>query len=219
MFSLGNLKTFIPVFRSKAQELSELFDKAIAKDDGVVESKYFSTTKTFCQRLTGIVIEACSRATLDIIGIFGLGVDLKNMSSEDSVFHECYHDVFEPGPAGMVLTAINAFVPIRWLPVKANRDFIRANGIVHSILGDIVKQRIEEVRTARERSSPNDKVSGEQESRDLLTFMVQEKYFGDDGDRWTEDDMLNQILNVVAGGRCYYHLGVWKVGARTANVK
>lgn len=37
MFSLGNLKTFIPVFRSKTQELSALFDRAIAKDEGVVE--------------------------------------------------------------------------------------------------------------------------------------------------------------------------------------
>jgi hypothetical protein len=37
MFSLGNLKSYLPVFRSKAEELSSLFDRAIAKDDGIVE--------------------------------------------------------------------------------------------------------------------------------------------------------------------------------------
>jgi len=166
-----------------------------------------------------LVIEVFSRATLDIIGIFGLGVDLKNLSSENSIFHECYHDVFEPGPAGMVLTAINAFVPIRWLPVKPNRDFMRANGIVRSILGDVIKQRIEKVRIAKERSSPGHRVAEEQESKDLLTFMVEEKYFGYDDDRWTEEDMLNQILNFVAGGECCSHFEGWKVGTRTANLK
>ncbi|KAH8907658.1 cytochrome P450 [Coniochaeta sp. PMI_546] len=181
MFSLGNLKSFLPVFRSKAEELSSLFDRAIAKDDGIVE-----------------LVEVYSRLTLDIIGVFGLGVDLQNLSSEHSIFHECYHEVFDPPPAGLVLTAINAFVPIRWLPVKPNRDFIRANGIVHSMLGEIIKQRIVDVRTAKKRSKPDVEVSDEK-SKDLLTFMVEEKYYAEDGDTWSEDDMLNQILNFVAG--------------------
>lgn len=183
MFSLGNLKSFLPVFRSKAEELSGLFDRAIAEDGGIVE-----------------LIEVYSRLTLDIIGIFGLGIDLQNLSSEQSVFHECYREVFDPPPAGLVLTAINAFIPIRWLPVKPNRDFIRANGIVHSMLDDIIKQRIADVRTAKGQSEPEKGASEEEKSKDLLTFMVEEKYFAADGDTWSEDDMLNQILNFVAGG-------------------
>ncbi|OIW30733.1 cytochrome P450 [Coniochaeta ligniaria NRRL 30616] len=183
MFSLGNLKSFLPVFRSKGEELSGLFDRAIAKDDGIVE-----------------LVEVYSRLTLDIIGIFGLGVDLDNLSNKHSVFHECYHEIFDPTPAGLVLTAINAFVPIRWLPVKPNRDFIRANGIIHSMLGDIIKQRVADVRTARGQPKPDKKASEEENSKDLLTFMVEEKYFAEDGDSWSEEDMLNQILNVVAGG-------------------
>lgn len=141
--------------------------------------------------------------TLDIIGIFGLGIDLQNLSSKHSVFHECYHEVFDPPPAGLVLTAINAFIPIRWLPVKPNRDFIRANGIVHSMLDNIIKQRIADVRTPRGRSKPEKGEFEEEKSKDLLTFMVEEKYFAADGDTWSEDDMLNQILNFVAGGKCY----------------
>jgi cytochrome P450 len=147
-----------------------------------------------------LVIELYSRLMLDIIGVFGLGVDLENLSSEHSVFHDCYHETFAPGPTGMALTAINAFVPIRWLPVKANRDFIRANGIVHSILGNIVKQRIAEVQEARKQPDLHNGTSGDEKSKDLLTYMVEEKYFGDGGDHWSEDDMLNQILNFVAGG-------------------
>jgi cytochrome P450 len=148
------------------------------------------------------VVEVYSRLTLDIIGIFGLGVDLQNLSSEHSIFHECYHEVFDPPPAGLVLTAINAFVPIRWLPVKPNRDFIRANGTVHSMLDDIIKQRIAEVRTVKGQSKADDKASEEEKRKDLLTYMVEEKFFAEDGDSWSEKDMLNQILNFVAGGQC-----------------
>jgi cytochrome P450 len=148
------------------------------------------------------VVEVYPRLTLDIIGIFGLGVDLQNLSAEPSAFHECYHEVFDPPPAGLVLTAINAFVPIRWLPVKPNRDFIRANGIVHSMLGDIIKQRIADVRSAKGQSKLDNKESEKEEIKDLLTFMVEEKYFAEDGDTWSEDDMLNQVLNFVAAGQC-----------------
>ncbi|KAB5546919.1 cytochrome P450 [Coniochaeta sp. 2T2.1] len=183
MFSLGNLKSFLPVIRGKAEELSELFDRAIAKDDGIVE-----------------LIEVYSRLTLDIIGIFGLGKDLENLASEHSIFHECYHEVFDPPPLGLVFTAINAFVPIRWIPLKPNKDFMRANGIVHSMLDEIIKQRVAEVRTARAQGKLDVKVDDEERTKDLLTFMVEEKYFAEDGDRWSEEDMLNQILNFVAGG-------------------
>lgn len=148
-------------------------------------------------------MEAYSLLTLDIIGVFSLGLDLKNLSSQHSIFHECYHEIFDPPPAGLVLTAINAFVPIRWLPVKPNRDFIRANGIVHSMLDDIIKQRIAEVQREKEQSNSQKKASDEEESKDLLTFMVQEKYFADDSDRWSQGDMLDQILQFVAAGKCY----------------
>ncbi|KAL1853938.1 hypothetical protein VTK73DRAFT_8869 [Phialemonium thermophilum] len=179
MLSLGNLKNFLPVIRSKAEELTDVLDRAIAKDDGVVE-----------------LIEVYSRLTLDIVGIFGLGVDLQNLSTEHSIFHDCYHQIFDPPPIGLAVTAINAFVPIRWLPIKPNRDFLNANKVVHTILGDYVKQRIEDVRSAREQRRPEEA----DKSKDLLTYMVEEKYFATDGDVWSEQDMLNQILNFVAGG-------------------
>lgn len=147
-----------------------------------------------------IVVSVCSRLTLDIIGVFGLGVDLESLTSEHSVFEECYHEVFDPPTAGLILTAINAFVPIRWLPVKANQDFNRANGIVHSMLSDIIKKRVGDVRDAKKQGKPVDAVAEQEKSKDLLTFMVEEKYFAENGDNWSEDDMLNQVLNVVAGG-------------------
>jgi cytochrome P450 len=128
---------------------------------------------------------------------------LHNLSSDHSIFHECYHEVFDPPPAGLVFTAINAFVPIRWLPVKPNIDFMRANGTVHSMLNGIIQERIAEARMARAGQSKSaSKVDDEEKSTDLLTFMVEQKYLSEDGDRWTEQDMLNQILNFVAGGEC-----------------
>jgi hypothetical protein len=40
ILSLSNLKSFVPLFLSKAEELSDLFDRAIAKEGGIVERSF-----------------------------------------------------------------------------------------------------------------------------------------------------------------------------------
>lgn len=128
---------------------------------------------------------------LDIMGVFALGIELKNLeSSSSTTFHDCYHEVFEPDTTGQILTAINGVIPIRWLPLAANRRFKRANAIVRSQLKAIIRQRVEEVGAANTREEG----TGEREVTDLLTFMVEEKYFAEN-DRWTEKDILNQVCS------------------------
>lgn len=126
---------------------------------------------------------------LDIMGVFALNVELKNLESSSSTsFHDCYHEVFEPDTVGQILTALNGIVPIRWLPIPANKRFKRANAVVRSQFKAIIKQRIEEVGARRAKGDDSD----EREVKDLLTFMVEEKYFAQN-DKWTEEDILNQV--------------------------
>ena len=141
--------------------------------------------------LTDIVVSTYSKIMLDIMGVFALGKELNNLrSASGSSFHDCYHEVFEPDAMGQVLVAINAFIPIRsWLPLKANKRFVHANAIVHGELGSIVKQRIAEIGERRKRGLEDNSVG----VKDLLTYMVEDKYYASDEDRWTEEDILNQV--------------------------
>jgi hypothetical protein len=53
-FSLTKLKKLIPVFQEKAQQLTRYFDKQIAAEDGIVESKQINLS----------VFSTCNRSLL-----------------------------------------------------------------------------------------------------------------------------------------------------------
>src|SRR5689334_12862004 len=128
---------------------------------------------------------------LDIMGVFALGVELDNLGSgrdTTTSFHECYHEVFEPDAVGQLLVAMNGFMPIRWLPIESNRRFLHANKVVRSQLTEIIRNRIQTIEARKEAGMDG----GVTEIKDLLTFMVTEKYFSSH-DRWDEDKILNQV--------------------------
>lgn len=137
------------------------------------------------------MVSIYSKIMLDIMGVFALGVELDNLGSgpdTNTSFHKCYHEVFEPDAVGQLLVALNAFMPVRWLPVESNRRFLHANKVVRSQLSDIIQNRIQIIKARKEAGMDGSMT----EIKDLLTFMVTEKYFAAH-DRWDEDNILNQV--------------------------
>jgi hypothetical protein len=201
LFGLTNLKKYIPVFRRKAREVVKLFEAAIDENDGRITGKEpthrSSVPLSWCcvKPLTfAPVMPIFSKLTLDIMGVFALGIELNSLEAP-SVFEACYKEMFEQPLAGQLLIAINAYFPIRWLPIKINRDFLRAKETVRSQLRIVVKERISEMQEGQvsaKRQSATD-------ADDLLTFLVREKYLKEeDGPRWTEDEMLEQVRFVLS---------------------
>lgn len=143
-----------------------------------------------------------SRVTLDVIGIFALGMELRNLETP-SEFVRCYQIAFDPPRSGQILAAINMVIPIRWIPFpRANRDFVKANATMRRLLSDITQQRIDEIRAGKKESlvqkydAPN---------KDLLTYMVEEKYLAAK-DNWSKEDLVEQVMNFVATGMlCSQH--------------
>ncbi|KAK5652883.1 hypothetical protein OQA88_9549 [Cercophora sp. LCS_1] len=179
LFSIANLKKYIPVFQRKVRDLAGLLDKAVDEDDG-----YITLSPMF------------SKLTLDIMGIFALGTELNSLAAP-TVFEKCYKELFEQSRAGQLLIAINAFFPIRWLPVKINRDFVRAKWTVRDQLHTIVKERITDMREGRASAARPSAT----EADDLLSYLVREKYLKDgDGPRWTDEHILEQMITFTAAG-------------------
>ncbi|KAK3339913.1 cytochrome P450 [Lasiosphaeria hispida] len=173
-FSLTKLKLLLPVFQKKAEELSSYFDKQIETRDGIIE-----TVGTF------------TSLTLDIIAIATLGVELHNLE-ESTRFHECYQQVFNPAPVGQVLFVLDSILPVRWIPIEANRQFKRATKELRELVREIVRQRVKDV-TERGKGIIND--TGR---RDLLTYMIEETYTTDNP--WDEDELMGHILNMLSAG-------------------
>ncbi|OCL03967.1 cytochrome P450 [Glonium stellatum] len=167
-FSFGNVKKLQVVFNAKAQELTAtLAKKASSNPDEPIEvSKIFS------------------KATLDIIGLVVLGVELNSLSSSSS-FAECYGRILNQSPVGQAISALNMFLPVRkWLPLKANRDFVKANQEVRRLLREAIRERKREI-LEEEKTKSQFTVEG---GRDLLTFMIYEKSQGENP--WTDEDIL-----------------------------
>lgn len=130
-FSLKSIRKLEPVFKDKAQDICRFFDQCISKNDG--------KTGTFdC-------IDTFMRAILDVMGTVILGVDLDYVKpgtegetsqgrdtgktgegKQGCSFHEAYDVFFSPDTVGKIILLANAHVPLRWLPIKANREFLFA---------------------------------------------------------------------------------------------
>jgi len=74
--------------------------------------------------------------------------------------------------------------------LKANRDFIAANQEIRRLLRNLIKQRRNEIDSGRYNGS----------GRDLLTFMLEERLPNGDKNLWSDEDILNHLLNFVAAG-------------------
>lgn len=122
-----------------------------------------------------------AKTTLDIVGVAALGYELNSLSSS-SILAESYEKIFEfVTPLQILISLVHRYIPIRrWLPLKANRDYVNANLEVRQRLRQHIRQRKQEFREG--------KIRGEKSSRDLLTLMIEESK-----DTWSEDEMLGYV--------------------------
>ncbi|CAK7197853.1 hypothetical protein SEUCBS139899_000503 [Sporothrix eucalyptigena] len=173
LFTVANIKSYLPLLREKANRLVDEMSKA---DDGLVEMK-----------------QLYAKITLDVVGIFVLGEDLHNFECRTE-FQTCYESMFDLSTAGMLLAAVNLAVPIRWIPLQANREFMDASKRLRQILTDMTEERIAAVEAKMGKQSSPTPI-------DLLTYMVETKYLAKiPGDRWTKQELIEQVLNFMATG-------------------
>ncbi|KAL7619864.1 hypothetical protein AAE478_010410 [Parahypoxylon ruwenzoriense] len=156
VFSVPNMKKLQPVFQEKAEEMiSYIQNRLKANPMGNLEVQSIFT-----------------KATLDAIGVAALGVELENLRSEELKmdFLECYFRMLAQPPLSALISFIHVHIPIRrFIPLEANWGFIRAMRGVHTMLDQCIEQRIRDLK-----STDREKVGGT-ESRDLLTYMIEER--------------------------------------------
>jgi cytochrome P450 len=140
------------------------------------------------------VTDIFSKVTLDVIGVVVLGVELGNISSQNSPsnskwnFHECYDTLFFQSNLGQILTFANAFIPLRWLPLQVNLKFKQARDAVVKMLDEFLDRRMKEVKTAGKSST-----KGIGDGRDLLTFMLEETLAEDGQNCWTHAQLRDSV--------------------------
>ncbi|KAI1103015.1 cytochrome P450 [Jackrogersella minutella] len=156
VFSVPNMKKLIPVFQQKAEEMTFFIQRRIKENP----SGNLEVQKIF------------TKATLDAIGVAALGIELENLRSEELKldFLQCYIRMLSQPPLSALISFIHVHIPIRrFIPLEANWGFMRAMRGVHSMLNQCIEERIRDIK-----STDREKVGGT-ESRDLLTYMIEER--------------------------------------------
>lgn len=197
-FSLKNIRRLETIFQSKARDICTFFDQCIAQDDG--RTGAMDCTTTF------------SKAILDIMGSAILGINLDYVKPGDGApnaslkgrvdtlggkwnFHDAYEVFFSPGVVGKMLLVVNCVVPVRWLPLEANREFLSATDWLNDVLRNLIRDRYRQVAHAVSSGKYESK-----DSRDLVTFIVEESLLGGVTEGIGEDEFLGHLLEFMAAG-------------------
>ncbi|KAI0117634.1 cytochrome P450 [Hypoxylon sp. NC0597] len=202
-FSTFNVKKLEPVFSSKAKELGDILEQTISSGD----EKNGGSGIIDCT-------DAFSKVTLDIIGVTVLGVELANLrpgnvggqihsrpkhidGKKEYTFHDAYEVIFSQDLVGKILFFANSFVPTRWLPLEANREFAFATKWLRGVLTELIRDRYKRINEAR-KSGKYERVK--ENSRDLLSYIIEESMPGGPAEGIEEENFLGHLLQFMAGG-------------------
>ncbi|KAL6837882.1 cytochrome P450 [Trichoderma camerunense] len=196
--SKPSVRKMLPIFKDKARELSVEFDTAIGEDkDGVVE------------------VEALmNRTAFKVISTALLSRDISEFRSSSSPlsFEECYRAVLVPPLLGKIITFLNPFIPLRWLPIEANRAFIRATTALRGMLTELVQERVQQVQQDKKSGQSDEKA----DTKDFLTKLIEANLAEKKG---VSDQMLVDLMiqGVSAGHETTAGALTWTVYALVKN--
>ncbi|KAI1338823.1 cytochrome P450 [Xylariaceae sp. FL0016] len=203
-FSLKNIRKLEPVFKATSRDICRFLNRNIAENGR--RTTTFDCTDIFM------------KGVLDIMGSAILGVDLKYLKSENGdhdsshvarplpkpqntsldgkcSFVEAYDVFFSPGPMGKVLLLANGYVPTRWLPLRANREFLFAMDWLNDVLKTLIRTRYSDVLATMSAGNYES-----DDTRDVLTWIVEESVPGGSAEGIREEEFLGHLLEFMAAG-------------------
>ena len=173
-FTYRHIKDLYPVFWNKSRELIEALDVALQKLD--IPTKQPSSEVEIGNWV--------SRATLDIIGVAGLGRDFGAIEDPNNELNQTYRRVFTGDRIAQFMQILGNFLPVwilRALPVKRNEELVNAIKLIKWTCYDLIKSKKEK----REK--------GERTDVDILSVALESGGFSD-------DDLVNQLMTFLAAG-------------------
>ncbi|GIZ38879.1 hypothetical protein CKM354_000227800 [Cercospora kikuchii] len=146
VFKLRHIKNQYPLFWAKTQELAESLQKAAAKSED-------NASSGGAVEITGLV----NRATLDIIGQAGFGLDFDCLANPDNDLWKEYAAAFRGGGnrsrAGLVWTLLVHFLPrnlVEKFPTTRNQQTAKAVEVVRRRIGGVIAQKKGEIFASEE---------------------------------------------------------------------
>lgn len=178
-FAFRHVKDLYPLFWSKSKEAVHAMTEQVRADARATSGEE-AANPTAVMELGDWV----SRATLDIIGVAGMGRDFGAIKDPTNFLSHTYRAVFQPSRQASFLAMLNLFLPpwiVSKLPLKRNDDVNQASAVIRDACRDLVREKRE--RLARK----------ELTDVDILSVAIESGGFSD-------DDLINQMMTFLAAG-------------------
>lgn len=122
-----------------------------------------------------------SRATLDIIGLSGMGQDFNSLQDSENKLNQTYRTVFRPNKMAKIMGLLGVFLPFWFLsriPVKHNSNIDGASATIKQICRDLI---------ANKRKKMDSK---ERTDVDIISVALESGGF-------TDEDLANQMMTFL----------------------
>ncbi|KAI9872766.1 MAG: hypothetical protein M1830_001214 [Pleopsidium flavum] len=178
-FAYRHIKDLYPVFWSKSCELVEAITTTIQNTASSSSDEKSSLTS---------VIEVggwMSRATLDIIGVAGMGQDFNAIEDPNTELNVTYRKVFSPNRGAQILGFLGLFLPpwlISSIPIKRNEDVLEAANVIRRTCRRLILQKKEKLQN-REKETDHD----------IISVALESGGFSD-------ENLVDQMMTFLAAG-------------------
>jgi cytochrome P450 len=179
-FSFRHIKELYPIFWSKAVEMS----RGIAAE--VYENPEPSFSEKKSENPQGIVEinHWSNKATMDIIGVAGLGRDFNALKNPDDELLKNYEEILEPTTEKGIYFALNIVLPhrlIAMLPWRLNERLKVTTGMLRKFCLQLIRDKKQAI-----------KAQGE-DNIDILSLLIKSNDFAD-------ENLVDQLLTFLAAG-------------------
>ncbi|KAI4135313.1 MAG: hypothetical protein LQ347_000766 [Umbilicaria vellea] len=175
-FAYRHVKDLYPVFWTKSCEMVQAIMKEISQ-----ESNKEQGTSSAVIEFAGWA----SRATLDIIGVAGMGQDFNAIQDPNTELNATYRKVFQPNREAQMLGMLSLFLPIwlvRAIPVQRNDDIVVASATIRRVCRQLIQQKQEKLNNKEKRVDV-----------DILSVALESGGF-------SEENLVDQMMTFLAAG-------------------
>ncbi|SPJ77997.1 related to Fum15 protein (cytochrome P450 family protein) [Fusarium torulosum] len=167
-FAFRHIKNLYPVFWRKSREVTQKMMAELGQDDQAqVEISSWA-----------------SRATLDIIGLAGMGRDFGAVQNPDNKLAQTYKQIFKPSRQAQILAFVGMIIPMQFitkLPFRRNEDIAKAASEIRAVCNDLIQEKKAKM------------ANKEQADVDILSVALESGGF-------TDENLVDQLMTFLAAG-------------------
>lgn len=184
-FAYRHVKNLYPIFWNKSCDVVNVMTKHI--EAGGIPNAELPEAHKKSEKDDSTILEVgewASRATLDIIGLAGMGQDFHAIDDPDTPLNKTYRTVFKPSRQAAILGLLNLFLPnwfVRNIPMKRNGEIEAAAAVIRSTCRQLIRSKKEKLET----NSLTD--------MDILSVALQSGGF-------SEENLIDQLMTFLAAG-------------------